>query len=99
MGVNYFIIFAILIMLLYLAKINIKNNIVNRVIIYFGDISYLFYLMQLFILYYLDYNKNLFIFNYGLFSWLVFFVINIAMVLLFYYFLEKNDKIRKIIIF
>lgn len=97
MGVNYLTIPAISIMLLHLAKINIKNNIANRAIIYFGDISYSFYLMQLPILYYLDHNKNSFILNYGLFSWLVLFVINTAMASLSYHFLEKNDKIRKII--
>ncbi|HBA3970577.1 TPA: acyltransferase family protein, partial [Escherichia coli] len=97
MGVNYLTIPAISIMLLHLAKINIKNNIVNRAIIYFGDISYSFYLMQLPILYYLDHNKNSFILNYGLFSWFVLFVINTAMASLSYHFLEKNDKIRKII--
>ena len=87
MGVNYLTIPAISIMLLHLAKINIKNNIVNRAIIYFGDISYSFYLMQLPILYYLDHNKNSFILNYGLFSWFVLFVINTAMASLSYHIL------------
>lgn len=98
MGVNFLTAPAIAIILLYLAGVNFKDSAVKKWMVYMGDVSYSFYLMQLPMLYYLDKNKDSYLLKYGLISWVLLFIINTMMAAFCHRFIETNSKLRKLII-
>lgn len=95
---NFIIIPAIGVALLYLSTIDIPKNKITSSLIYLGEISYSFYLMQMPIMMYLDKYKDSFFRQNGLLSWGLVLLINLGLAIICYSFIEKRSYFRKMII-
>lgn len=94
MDTNYLIIPTLALIICYLGNLEITKNILTSCLIYLGDISYSFYLMQLPLLMYLDRNPDTFLRTHGIASWILVFLLNLAMAMLCWHFIEKNSILR-----
>ncbi|ORM72358.1 acyltransferase [Pantoea wallisii] len=87
---NYVTLLSVGYLVIYLATAKIKENLFSIPFIYFGKISYSFYLMQIPMIMFLVRNKPLF---YGVPSWVMWIgmlIVNLALSIFCYHFIEDR---------
>ncbi|VTP12712.1 O-acetyltransferase OatA [Phytobacter ursingii] len=94
---NYIILPALAIIFLSSDNLIKGESIFSKVFIYLGEISYSFYLMQIPLLLAID-RKLIPLFNSTIANHVFFFAINLALAAISYHAVERNNKIRSIII-
>lgn len=94
MDTNFLIVPSLAMIICYLGNAHIPKNILTSTMVYLGEISYSFYLMQLPILMYLDHYPDTFLRTHALLSWIMVFALNITFAMLSWHFVEKNKVFK-----
>ncbi|MCG3863212.1 MULTISPECIES: acyltransferase [unclassified Photobacterium] len=96
MGSNYILIPSIIVVILYLAHVDIGFGFFSKVVIFLGKISFSFYLMQLPLLMLVDYINPVIESNSEkVIFWFVFLLVNTFFSFLSYKYIESNKRISE----
>lgn len=95
---NYLSLPCIAVLILALASTEIKRNIITNILIYLGEISYSFYLMQLPLNLYVNFYRH----DLGVIPnhliWIALGIINIILAALCFEIIEKNNRIKNFLL-
>lgn len=94
---NFLVVPIIGIILMWLSQQQIKKNLITTSLIYLGEISYSFYLMQIAVLVIFDHFSPIFKNYDGLYIWVSMFLITLGSSHLCYKYIEKNRTMHNLI--
>ncbi|HHA1957726.1 TPA: acyltransferase family protein [Enterobacter asburiae] len=96
MDTNFLITPTLAVIISYLGELKVTKNIFTSTLVYLGDISYSFYLMQLPLLMYLDRNPDSILRTHGFISWILAFSLNLFMAATCWHFIERNKALKSL---